>query len=102
MDAPEPGYRGPDRRRRPTPMISRWVLVGRRRGGRREGERAFVYVDRPGAWAFAGFFAILGLSILDAAFTLALLRHGATEANPVMQAALHLGDGPFVFIKTIV
>jgi hypothetical protein len=95
-------FRGPDRRRRPTPMLSRWLLSGRRRGGRREGERRHVYVDRPGFWALAGFFLILTLSILDAAFTLALLRRGATEANPVMQATLHLGDGAFVFIKTVV
>jgi hypothetical protein len=83
-------------------MISRWLLTGRRRGGRRVGEGEYAYVDRLGGWAIAGFFVVLGLSILDAAFTLALLRRGATEANPVMQAALHLGDGPFVFIKTAV
>jgi hypothetical protein len=83
-------------------MLSRWLFVGRRRAGRREGEQEHVYVDRPGRWAALGFVAILGMSILDAAFTLSLLPRGAKEANPVMQAALHLGDGAFVFIKTMV
>ena len=40
--------RGPDRRRRPTPMFSRFLLLGRRASGRRDGERRFSYVDRPG------------------------------------------------------
>jgi hypothetical protein len=81
-------------------MVSPYLLTGRRRGARRDGEGPGTYVDRPGVWAMAGFSVIVGLSILDAAFTLALLKAGATEANPIMQAALHLGDGPFVFIKT--
>ncbi|MHC5010717.1 MAG: DUF5658 family protein [Planctomycetota bacterium] len=83
-------------------MVSKWLLWGRRRGGRRDAERECIYVDRPGAWVLTGFFIILGLSILDAAFTLNLLSHGATEANPVMRAALHLGDQAFVLIKTLV
>jgi hypothetical protein len=94
--------RGPDRRKRPTPMLSHFVLTGHRRSGRREGERDFVYVDRPGLWAAVGFFLIVALSLLDAAFTLALLRRGATEANPLMEAAIRLGAGPFIFIKTVV
>jgi uncharacterized protein DUF5658 len=83
-------------------MLSAWLFKGRRRAGRRAGEQDFVYVDRPGIWPISAFVVILGLSILDAAFTLALLRQGAQEANPVMQAALHLGEAPFVFIKTAV
>ena len=93
--------RGPDRRTRPTPLLSRFLFVGRRRGGRREGERRYVYVDRPGGWIVAAFVAVLSLSLFDAWFTLDLLRRGATEANPVMRAALDLGDRPFVFIKTV-
>jgi F0F1-type ATP synthase assembly protein I len=102
MDETAEHPRGPDRRQSPTPMVSRWTFNGRRRGGRREDEQDFLYVDRPGFWAVSGFVAILAMSIADAAFTLSLLRHGAEEANPVMQAALHLGDAHFVFIKTIV
>jgi hypothetical protein len=83
-------------------MVSAYLFRGRRRGGRRQGEGEEVYVDRPGAWITAAFVVVLGLSLLDAAFTLHLLTRGATEANPVMRAALHLGDEAFVFIKTVV
>ena len=93
-------YRGPDRRKRSTPMFSRFLFWGRRKGGRRDGEREKVYVDRPGGWVLAAFAIIVGLSLLDATFTLYLLKQGATEANPVMRAALHLGDQAFVLIKT--
>jgi hypothetical protein len=81
-------------------MFSRWLLFGRRRGGRREGEKDFVYGDRLGGWVVVAFFAVLALSLLDAWFTLDLLKRGATEANPVMRAALDLGDRAFVLIKT--
>ena len=83
-------------------MLSRYLLMGRRRGGRRLGETNFVYVDRPGGWIVAAFGAILGLSLLDAWYTLDLIKRGATEANPVMRAALHLGDREFVLIKTVI
>ncbi len=83
-------------------MLSRWLLFGRRRGGRRDGERDFVYVDRPGLWTLAGFVVVVGLSSLDAFYTLELLEQGkAEEANPIMRAALHLGVPHFIFIKTI-
>jgi len=83
-------------------MLSRYLFLGRRRGGRREGEEERTYVDRPGGWVIAGFFVLVGLSLLDAGFTLWLLARGATEANPVMQATLHLGAPAFVVIKTLV
>lgn len=92
-----------ERRQRPTPMLSRWLFRGRRRGGRREGESDYTYVDRLGPWVFLAFVAIVGLSCLDAWYTLDLLEGGkAEEANPVMRAALHLGDAHFVIIKTAI
>jgi hypothetical protein len=93
---------GGDRRRRPTPMLSRYLLRGRRRGGRREGEVEHVYVDRPGPWILTGFLLVVLLSVLDAAFTLSHLERGATEANPFMRAALELGNRAFVVIKTVI
>lgn len=92
-----------DRRQRPTPMVSRWLFRGRRRGGRRGLEADYQYVDRLGGWVVAAFVAVVGLSCLDAWYTLDLLAEGkAEEANPVMRAALHLGDAHFVAIKTVV
>ena len=89
-----------DRRVSPTPMVSRYLFIGRRRSGRRDGETERVYVDRPGPWAVTAFALVTGLSVLDAFLTLDLLSRGGKEANPVMLAALSLGNGPFVFLKT--
>lgn len=92
-----------DRRKRPTPMFSRWLFRGRRRSARRGIESDYHYVDRLGGWIVAAFVAVVGLSCLDAWYTLDLLSGGkAVEANPVMRAALHLGDAHFVVIKTLV
>jgi hypothetical protein len=92
----------PDRRKKPTPMLSRFLFVGRRRGGRREGETDRIYVDRPGAWVVVAVIAVALLSVADAYFTLHELTRGATEANPVMRAALSLGNGAFIVLKTVV
>ena len=91
---------GADRRVRPTPMLSRYFLFGRRRAGRRDGERDRIYVDRPGRWVFAAFLALMLLSVADAYFTLHWLSKGGLEANPVMRAALSLGSRGFVILKT--
>jgi hypothetical protein len=104
VDAPppasEPPRSGADRRARPTPMFSRFTMFGRRRGGRRDGERERIYVDRPGRWVMVAFLAVCLLSVADAYLTLYELSWGATEANPVMRAALDLGNGGFVVVKT--
>jgi hypothetical protein len=101
-DAPTERRQRADRRKKPTPMLSRWLVFGRRRGGRRDGEGDFVYVDRPGGWVIAAFVAVIGLSLMDAWYTLDLLRKGATEANPLMRAALQVSDEAFVVIKTAI
>ena len=93
---------GTDRRERPTPLLSRYLLFGRRRGGRRDGETAQIYVDHPGPWIVAAFLGLMVLSIADACFTLYELSRGGTEANPVMRAALELGNGSFIVLKTLV
>jgi len=83
-------------------MLSRYLLRGRRKGGRRSNDDRFNYVDRPGGWILAGFAALVGLSVLDAWYTLDLLKRGATEANPVMKLALDISDEAFVVIKTVI
>ncbi len=98
----ESRYGAVERRQQPTKMLSRWSFKGRRIGGRRDGERDYIYVDRPGGWMALAFTALLALSLLDAWFTLDLIRSGATEANPVMRAALTLGNHAFVLIKTVI
>jgi hypothetical protein len=83
-------------------MLSRYLLTGRRRGGRRASETEHIYVDRPGPWVVAGFLSLVLLSAADAWFTLNALAKGAEEANPVMRAALSLGNTGFVIVKTLV
>ena len=80
-----------DRRRRPTSLLSRFAFTGRRRGGRRDGERANVYVDRYSGedWFLAT--GVLVLSFADLIFTLVHLSVGGKEANPVMDWFLQVG-----------
>jgi hypothetical protein len=88
-----------DRRRRPTPMLSRYTFRGRRRAGRRAGERERVYVDRIHPAMLAAFLILLVLSAADAYFTLRFVSHGVQEANPLMRAALMSGQWAFVGVK---
>jgi hypothetical protein len=83
-------------------MISRYLFRGRRRRGRRQGDERYTYVDRPGGWILAAFACVVGLSLLDAWYTLDLLTKGATEANPVMKLALDVSDRAFVVVKTLI
>ena len=91
--------RAPDRRRRPTPMLSRYLFWGRRREGRRARERARIYVDRPGPGVIAACVLVVALSIADAYGTLRVLSEGGVEVNPLMRAVLALGHRPFVIVK---
>ena len=88
-----------DRRLTPTPLVSRFLLRGARRAGRRAEEQAHVYVDRPGRWAAGAFVALLALSVVDADLTLRALSDGGDEANPIMRATLALGSSAFVILK---
>lgn len=83
-------------------MLSRYLFRGQRRAGRRGADDRFSYVDQPGGWILAAFVALVGLSVLDAWYTLDLLKRGATEANPVMKLALEISDEAFVVIKTVI
>ena len=99
MDRAAPNRRrGPaDRRRHPTPLLSRYTLFGRRRANRRRSDpRENYYVDLYGSRLFAALLLLVALSLLDAVFTyLHVVRGGAWELNPVM--AVLLAKGPQVF-----
>ena len=76
----------PDRRKKATPMLSRYTIAGRRNAFRREeDQRKGGYVDRYGHGLFLWALAILILNVLDAAFTRIILACGGTELNPVMR-----------------
>ncbi|MCX6357479.1 MAG: DUF5658 family protein [Candidatus Aureabacteria bacterium] len=94
------GMGGGDRRKRPTPFLSRYTLIGRRRGHRREADGlANYYADRlrPQIWFF--FWLIVALSVIDSVFTLYHLSHGYIEANPLLRLSLFFGTKAFVIIK---
>ncbi len=92
----------PDRRRRPTPMISRYALFGgRRRAPRRLAEAEGAYVDRHGVGVGVLVLAVLALNVFDGFFTLYYMSFGGQEANPVVDALIEWGQRPFLFIKCV-
>ena len=85
VESPSERREANDRRKRPTPMFSRFLFIGRRRWNRRtEDPKKRYYVDRFGRKAWAAVAVILLLCGADAAFTAYHLSQGATEANPVV------------------
>ncbi|MDZ7373106.1 MAG: DUF5658 family protein [candidate division KSB1 bacterium] len=91
---------GADRRRRPTPMLSRYTFRGRRRGPRRASDPQWnYYVDRPRKRDWAMALTLFVLSAFDAFFTLYLLGRGAYEVNPVMRTVLGYGHSVFLGVK---
>jgi hypothetical protein len=78
-----------DRRKKPTPILSRYALSGRRCSFRRtEDRRTGGYVDRYGHELFCFLLLIAGLNILDAFFTVIILESGGLEVNPLVRWAI--------------
>lgn len=89
-----------DRRFRATPPVSRFLFRGQRRQVRRATDRQQGYhFDRYSQRFFFLILLVVGLSIIDAGFTLYLVRHGAAELNPVMDYFLGRGPGIFLGMK---
>src|SRR5262245_61878623 len=88
-----------DRRRRPTPWMSRYWLTGRRRGARRASEAVGQYVDRYRWSEWALVLGILALCIADYWLTLEIVKAGGSEANPLMEMLLAKGHGVFGLVK---
>ncbi len=80
-----------DRRKEPTPGLSRYTFFGRRKTIRRKSERQRGgYVDRYTSSLFFFLVAIVGLNILDAFLTLLILDLRGWEANPVVRSVISL------------
>ena len=78
-----------DRRKKPTPILSRYTLYGRRCSFRRaEDQQRGGYVDRYGQRLFFYLLLIVGLNILDASFTIIILDRGGLEVNPLIRWAI--------------
>lgn len=80
-----------DRRKRPTPGLSRYTFFGRRNMIRRKGDQQKGgYVDRYSSTLFFFLVSIIGLNVLDAFFTLMILDLKGWEANPVVHTVIIL------------
>jgi hypothetical protein len=78
-----------DRRQKPTPILSRYTLSGRRCSFRRtEDQRRGGYVDRYGQRLFFCLLLIVGFNILDTFFTIMILESGGLEVNPLVRWAI--------------
>ena len=94
--------RGPDRRQRPTPMISRYTFFGgRRRAGRRKGERQDIYVDVYSPQLVALLLIFFALTVVDSVSTLVYLGKGGRELNPIAQWMIDQGGTFFVVVKGV-
>jgi hypothetical protein len=79
----------PDRRKKPTPILSRYTLHGRRCSFRRAEDKVRGgYVDRYSQELFLSLLLIAGLNILDAFFSAIILGNGGREINPLVQWAV--------------
>ncbi|GJM21759.1 MAG: hypothetical protein DHS20C15_16740 [Planctomycetota bacterium] len=94
--------RGPDRRQRATPMLSRYSFFGgRRRAGRRDGEIENVYVDMYSPRLTALLLIFFALTVADSVLTLVYLGKGGREFNPVAQWMIDQGAVFFVLFKGV-
>ncbi len=102
VHAPDGTYRGPDRRKRPTPRLSRYSFFGgrRRQGAGPKGEEG-SFVDRYGAGLFLTIAWVTLMNVGDSFFTLYHLQAGGIELNPIAQQLLNLGRVEFVLGKSV-
>ena len=92
--------RGPDRRQRATPMISRYTFFGgRRKAGRRDGEKENIYVDVYSPRLVLLLLFFFALTVVDSVSTLIYLGKGGEELNPVAQWMIDQGGMFFVVVK---
>jgi len=85
-----------ERRKQPTPALSRFTLWGRRTTFRRKEDRARGgYVDRYHAGLLFILTMFVGLNILDAWFTMIILENGGWEINPVVRSVIILYGNRF-------
>lgn len=75
------------------------VVQPRRMQARRTADRRFPMLDRFESGMLALSVALVGLSIVDASFTLMLLSAGGSEVNPFMNWMLGFGVFPFAAVK---
>lgn len=99
--AAAPVYRGRDRRRSPTPRISRYSLFGgRRKVVRRSEEREGSFVDLYSGQLLFLILWVALMNVADSFFTLIHLQGGGIELNPIADMLLVTGRRTFVLYKS--
>ena len=90
----------PDRRKTPTPILSRYTIVGRRSTFRRlEDQKKGGYIDRYGSGLFIWVLLVFVLNIFDAAFTRIILVCGGHEVNPFIRWLIETCGDHFISWK---
>lgn len=90
---------GVERRRATAWALWRGTWLPRRRAGRRASDQSYPVVDWHSPRVLSLVVAVLGLCVLDGAFTVLLISNGATEVNPVMAQFLPHDLGKFAAVK---
>lgn len=89
-----------DRRKTPTPILSRYTIVGRRsRLRRKEDQEKGGYIDRYGNGLFIWVLLLFVLNIFDAALTLIILDRGGHEVNPLIHWLIGTSGDHFISWK---
>lgn len=92
-----------DRRRQPTPMLSRHTLRGWRQGfSEKMGLPKERYVDRYSPVLLSCLILIVGLNILDSCFTMMILENGGRELNPIVESIIIFFGGGFWIWKFVI
>ena len=97
--AAHPERRGGDRRQQILRALLQGHLWQRRRNLRRGEANQLGSIDWHEPQWLAAALLIMLLSVADAALTLSLLNHGATELNPLMRMVVMGSDRSFVYLK---
>lgn len=91
-----------DRRKRPTPIISKYTFFGgRRKTIRREADKkVHKYVDLYSTRLLIALLSLMLLNCFDAYLTLTLIEKGiALEANPIIAFFFRYGVSSFILAK---
>ena len=85
-----------DRRKQPTPGLSRYTFFGQRKELRRKSDQENgSYVDCYSSMLFFFLILIVGLNILDSIFTMMILDLKGLEANPIVRSVIEIHGDKF-------
>ena len=85
-----------ERRKQPTPALSRYTFLGERKRFRRKiDQQKGGYVDRYSSRLFFFLTLIVGLNVLDAFFTMIVIELNGVEMNPIVLSVMHLYGNNF-------